>query len=200
VRRSTSRRRPEVSTGERDHVDRGGRGLRVADPDLRDPLDSSFRCADRRTLEPASQFRGALPEWLRRCRASQRRAPVWDSRTGPRTSTTRWPPCAGPRRSGRELHGRAVTDTGLVRLGLPATYRHDSAGRTVRHDVCQAIGQAAYDDAEPGVACRSAATGAAGEELVWFALPRRARPTRVQTRSFDEWFWAASQNVEAPAM
>jgi hypothetical protein len=62
----------------------------------------------------------------------------------------------------------------------------------VQHSICQPIGQAVCDDAELGVACQSAAVGAEREELAWFELPSRPRPTLAATKLFEEWFWAAS--------
>jgi hypothetical protein len=63
-----------------------------------------------------------------------------------------------------------VTVPGLEAVGLPVTYPRHRNGRPVRHVDCQPVGQAAFDDGQPGVACRSAATGASStdEELVVF--------------------------------
>jgi hypothetical protein len=83
----------------------------------------------------------------------------------------------------------AVSDEGLAALGLPTTYPVDAQGGTVPHSDCQPIGQAAYDDHEPGIGCRSAAPGASGEELAWFALPDRTLPPQLGVKIFDEWFW-----------
>jgi hypothetical protein len=66
------------------------------------------------------------------------------------------------------------------------------AGGIVKHSICQPIKQTIYDDDELGVACRSAAVVAAGEELACFELPSRPRPTLATTKLFEEWFWAAS--------
>jgi len=82
----------------------------------------------------------------------------------------------------------ALTDAGLTAAGLPATYPDDEEGRRVPHAVCQPIGQAAWDDNLPGVACRSAAPGTArdDEELAWFD---RGRPLAETARwAFEDWF------------
>lgn len=88
-----------------------------------------------------------------------------------------------------ELYVDAVTEEGLTRLGLPVTYPLDASGTPVAQRECQPLGKAAYDDGELGVACRSAAPGATGEELAWFAVAGRVRPDVVATRSFDDWYW-----------
>jgi len=88
----------------------------------------------------------------------------------------------------------AVTEAGLLALGLPATYPMTSAtqrGTVVPHARCQAIGKTAYGADEPGIACRSAAEAAVGscvgEELALFdrsmGLARRGR-----RRRFSEWY------------
>ena len=63
-----------------------------------------------------------------------------------------------------------VSDDGFQAVGLPVSYPREA----VTHAQCQAIGQAAYDERLPAIACRSAATGAAphDEEL------RRVRSRR----------------------
>src|SRR3954469_9565339 len=63
-----------------------------------------------------------------------------------------------------------ISDEGLQAVGLPASYPLDAEGQAVRQAECQPIGQAAYDEPLPAIACRSAATGAAptDEELAVF--------------------------------
>lgn len=85
-----------------------------------------------------------------------------------------------------------VTNSGLTVVGLPATYPVDAAGNEVPRSTCQPIGQAAYDDGLPGIACRSAATGAGpdDEELAVFDTHRHdvRQTNRV---AFDEWYWGS---------
>lgn len=83
----------------------------------------------------------------------------------------------------------AVTDAGCASLGLPKSYPRTSRGRWIGHERCQPIGQAAWDAGEPGIAARSAASGAPrrGEELAFFTRRRRLRA--VRTLGFDDWFW-----------
>jgi hypothetical protein len=170
------------------HVPRGGPYVRVADPDWSDPLSAeharrrggrwnppgSFgviylndsvalaRAQVRRRLEP----RGMRPEDL-------------DPEAGPILVHTRVP---------NDEYVDAISDEGLGELGLPQTYPVDRRGTTVPHGPCQAIGQAAWDDGEPGIACRSAATTASAEaeELAFFA---RRRLSVQRSERFAEWFW-----------
>jgi hypothetical protein len=85
-----------------------------------------------------------------------------------------------------------ITDAGLQGVGLPATYPVDGAGNEVPWSTCQPIGQPAYDDGLPGIACRSAATGAepGDEELAVF--DSHTRDVRQTGRLlFDDWYWDA---------
>jgi hypothetical protein len=81
----------------------------------------------------------------------------------------------------------AVSDPGLRSLGLPTSYPFDQAGGEVPHAACRPIGQAARDEGEPGIACRSAAARPSpGEELAYFAGKRL---TAVHRQPWTEWFW-----------
>ena len=86
-----------------------------------------------------------------------------------------------------------VTLPGLEAVGLPATYPRHANGRPVRHRDCQPVGQAAFDDRRPGIACRSAATGAssADEELGVFDRDVDASVQMTSRQPFAEWFWGA---------
>ena len=83
----------------------------------------------------------------------------------------------------------AVTDTGLLSLGLPDTYPLDERGEPIAHDICQPIGQRAWDASELGIACRSAARFAPpnGEELAFFARRRHLRVDAVD--AYADWYW-----------
>jgi len=82
-----------------------------------------------------------------------------------------------------------VSDEGLAAVGLPHTYPLADDGRPVQHAQCQPIGQAAYDEPLPAIACRSAAAGATqtDEELAVFD---RAAGIATQTarRPFADWY------------
>jgi RES domain-containing protein len=87
-----------------------------------------------------------------------------------------------------------VTASGLAAVGLPATYPRHPNGRPVRHATCQPIGQAAFDDGRPGIACRSAAADAtpSDEELAVFDRDANASVRMSGRQPFSEWFWATS--------
>jgi hypothetical protein len=86
-----------------------------------------------------------------------------------------------------------VTVPGLEAVGLPPTYPRHRNGRPVRHADCQPIGQAAFDDGRPGIACRSAATGVSptDEELGVFDRDVDASVQMTDRHPFAEWFWGA---------
>lgn len=86
-----------------------------------------------------------------------------------------------------DAYVNAVTDAGLRALGLPASYPLDSRGRVIAHNVCQPIGQLAWDAGERGIACRSATPGApaAGQELAYFG---RERLHVNEAKPFADWF------------
>ena len=82
-----------------------------------------------------------------------------------------------------------VSDDGLQAVGLPVSYPQDADGRPIPHARCRPVGQAAYDEPLPAVACRSAAAGAVrtDEELAVFdrdvgIVARAAR------RPFADWY------------
>ena len=83
-----------------------------------------------------------------------------------------------------------VTDAGLAAVGLPGTYPKDAAGGEVPHTTCQPIGQAAYDDGQDGVACRSAAAGTTrgDEELALFDNAAERLVHMTAGRPFSDWY------------
>lgn len=84
-----------------------------------------------------------------------------------------------------------VTAAGLEEVRLPPTYPRHRNGRPVRYADCQPVGQAAFDDGLPGIACRSAATGAAltDEELGIFDRDVDASVQMTGRHPFAAWFW-----------
>jgi hypothetical protein len=80
-------------------------------------------------------------------------------------------------------HLDCVTDAGLEAVGLPVTYP-----RAVGHAECRPVGAAARDAGRPGVACRSAAAPAAGEELAVFDTAAAA-VVMTGRRAFADWFF-----------
>jgi len=82
-----------------------------------------------------------------------------------------------------------VTEAGCVEAGLPPTYPFDEAGSLVPWLRCQPIGQRAWDAAENGIACRSAAVPGGVEELAYFSRSEAPRLEESSRWSFDQWFW-----------
>jgi RES domain-containing protein len=83
-----------------------------------------------------------------------------------------------------------VTDAGCRAASLPVTYPYDARGRRIGWARTQPIGEAAWDQNERSIACRSAALpkGGDGEELAWFVRGRTDRLAVSARRSFDDWF------------
>jgi hypothetical protein len=86
-----------------------------------------------------------------------------------------------------------VSAAGLESVALPDTYPRHRNGRPVRHVTCRPVGQAAFDDGRPGIACRSAATGASStdEELGVFDRDVGGSVRMSARHSFADWFWGA---------
>jgi RES domain-containing protein len=174
----------------RRHIARSGRYLRVADPQWSDPLDPF----------PAGQRGGRWnpPEsfavlYLSRDHQTARRNVdrlLADQPYGPEDLDPAEAFVLVAIDLAEARYVDVLTDAGCASAGLPTTYPQDTAGATVPHEVCQPIGQGAYDDGEPGIACRSAAPGTArtDEELALFARHRQ-RWRAVQRWAFDDWYW-----------
>jgi RES domain-containing protein len=189
------------------HLRRGGRYLRVADPDWEEPLDGS--CAGDRggRWNPPGSF-----PVVYLCRSvAVARANVFrllaDLPYGPEDLDPEHGPVLVATEAPEERYVDAVTRRGLESLGLPPTYPRTESGRPVSRRRCQAIGLRAWEAGEPGMACRSTAATAPprGEALAWFEptaagrVERRAerggrerRRTRLTVESltpFEDWFW-----------
>lgn len=171
------------------HVTRGATYFRVADPEWADPLDG------RPSMERGARWNaaGSFPvvylnasvEMSRRFVAHKLRGHPYgpedlDPEAGPTLVSTSVPTAA---------YVDVVTDRGCRAAGLPASYPLTPAGDVVPYEMCQPIGRRAWHGGEPGIACRSATTGASliEEELAWFQRRRRLRPTA--TAAFADWFW-----------
>jgi RES domain len=85
-----------------------------------------------------------------------------------------------------------LTGSGIKAVGLPATYPRHANGRPVRHETCRPIGQAAFDDDYPGIACRSAAADVTSRDEELAVFDRAAAAVRMtDRRPFVEWFWGS---------
>ncbi len=169
---------------------RGGRYFRVADPTWADPLDGDFsELRGGRWNAPGFFAVVYLGADLAVARANVRRKLAGlpygpedlEPEEGPVLVTTGVP---------IDDYVDVVTDEGCRAAGLPESYPQDE-GRIVDWKKCQPIGQEAWEQGRPGIACRSAAPGIgrAGEELAWF---QRARSLEAgEIKAFEDWFWPA---------
>ena len=165
-------------------IRRGGRYLRVADPDWDDPLDGWHAAVRGGRWNPPESF----PVVYLCLTVAVARANVYRLLEGQPYGPEDLRPEAGPilvRTSVLEdRYLNVVTDAGCRDAGLPKTYPRDSRRRIVPHRRCQPIGLRAFEAGLPGVAARSA--WIAGEELAYFGK-RRLR--RGAIRLFEQWFW-----------
>lgn len=84
-----------------------------------------------------------------------------------------------------------VTDNGLKAVDLPASYPLDRQRRPVGHDLCQPVGQRAFDAGRSGIACRSAATGARPDDEELALFETHTGTVRATGRlGFGDWFLA----------
>jgi len=176
------------------HVRRGGVAyFRVADAEWEDPLDSAYAQASGGRWNPAGSFgvlyltgsRDVARANVARRREGQPYCPE-DLAAGPVLVELRPP---------RAMYVDARSSRGLESLGLPASYPVFGNGRRVSWSKCQPIGRKAWEEGEPGIACRSAAlrAGAPGEELALF--DRGRHPSAGAVHAFEEWFWGGESAV-----
>jgi len=91
-----------------------------------------------------------------------------------------------------------ISDDGLRAVGLPGSYPLDAGGHPVAHEHCHPVGQAAYDQPLPAIACRSAVTGArrTDEELAVFDRDAGI-VTQTGRRAFADWYFSAPRRRPA---
>lgn len=192
--RSTGQRRRRFR-----HVARGGRYARVADPDWADALDGAEAATRGGRWNPEDSFPVVyLNRDIETARANVRRRFL-----GQPFSIDDLEPARRPllvhADVPRARYVDVVSDRGCLAAGLSTSYPRDAHGAVVPHEDCQPIGQAAWDQDEQGIACRSAAPDAwpPGEELAWF---RRSEELTVADRvPFDLWYWpSAGGSQESP--
>jgi len=174
-------------------IDRDGEYYRVADPAWETPLDGSYSMRFGARWNAAGSFPVTyLNADLGTARANARHF---------LTEELRGQPFAAEDLERAELpvlisldipdrrYVDVVTRDAIVLNGLPATYPADGMGDIVLWDVCQPVGQRAWDDTHPGIACLSAAEHAPsdGEELAWFDR-HEVELQAKQTQSFEEWY------------
>ena len=74
------------------------------------------------------------------------------------------------------------------RLALPPSYPLSGDGEPVGHDVCQQIGQRAYEAAHTGIASRSAATRATSSDEQLALFEGHAALEVKERRPFTAWY------------
>lgn len=160
----------------------------MADPGWKNPLDGRFARDHGGRWNPP----GSFPVVYLNASVEVARANVFQKLEGQPFGPEDLEPEEGPVLVITEVpEGRyvnVVTDTGCRAAGLPTTYPRDG-DRSVGWDRCQPVGQRAWDQGVPGIACRTAVPGMGpeDEELAWFERGLGLR--RLGVRSFEEWFW-----------
>jgi RES domain-containing protein len=170
------------------HIRRGGPHYRVADPDWRRPLEGRY------AKERGGRWNapGSFPIVYLFSTVELARSFALHKHRGLPYSVLDMAPDRFPvlvqTQVPEQAHVDVVTNRGCVAATLPPTYPLDEHGTEVPWDRCRPIGQAAWGQGEPGIACRSASArpGDAGEELAWFQRETRLRSSGRQR--FDEWF------------
>jgi hypothetical protein len=167
---------------------RGGEYLRVADPAWDEPLDGRYaQRSGGRWNAP-----GSFPVVYLNADVATARANVALRFEGRPFSLEDLDPDEAPVLVATEVATAdfvdVLSDEGSTAAGLPATYPLQS-GKTIPYARCQPIGQQAWDEGHPGIACRSAAGAAAAEneELAWFEREEKLAP--ATTTAFESWYW-----------
>jgi hypothetical protein len=169
-------------------VRRGGRYFRIADPAWADSLDPAFSVVRGGRWNPPSTFPVLyLNRDLHTSRANLARK-FAGRPYGPEMLDPAQAPVLLQTVVDETDFVDAVTDNGCIELGLPVTYPLDEKGNEVGWDRCQPIGLAMREAAEPGIACRSAATpDRTGEEFALFRGTGDTAVRVVRRLTFDEW-------------
>ena len=172
------------------HVTRGGRYLRVVDPDWRRPLAPGFAAERGGRWNPP----GSFPVLYLCASREVARANVLQRFADLPYGALDLRPDRRPHLVATEVPSRrvvdVVTDPGCRAAGLPVTYPVDGRGRRIGWRRTQPVGAAAWEQDGSGVACRSAAVvrDPGGEELAWFVRTRDDRLRVARRRAFDAWF------------
>ncbi len=174
-------------------TDRSGVYYRIADPSWEDPLNGSYSMRfGARWNAPGSFPVTYLNADLNTARANARRV-LTEKLSGQPFVAEDLERSELPILIVLDVPDRRYLDVvareAIVRNGLPATYPDDGIGNVVSWDVCQPVGQLAWDGALAGIAYISAAKHAPsdGEELAWFDRHEvELRAKRKQ--SFEDWY------------
>lgn len=178
-------------------LSRGGTYARLAEPAWEDPLDTSYAKAAGGRWNPAGRY-GAL---YLKATVEVARIQVRHKLAGHPYGPEDLDPVEQHDLVWVDVPVRdwldCVTETGLEAVGLPKSYPTGPTGETVPWADCQGVGAQALADGRVGVACRSAATGAAvtDEELAVFETAIQMVTMRERV-SFEQWWWGGA---EAPS-
>lgn len=174
-------------------IDRDGEYYRVADPAWGDPLDGSYSMRLGGRWNAAGSFPVTyLNADLGTARANARHF-LTEKLSGQPFAAEDFERSELPVLISLDLPRRGyldvVTREGIVRNGLPITYPADGMGNVVPWDLCQPVGQDAWNEELPGIACRSAAAHAPsdGEDLAWFDR-HDVELQAKQAQPFEEWY------------
>lgn len=170
------------------HVERGGRYLRVADPAWSDPLDGGYSQVVGGRWNPAHSFPVVYlcaDEHVARANVDRLYEALpygpedMDPDSGPDLVATDVPTAD---------YIDVLTAEGCEQVGLPTTYPLSADGDLVPWTRCQPIGESAWEAGELGIACPSAASRATrgGEELTHF--DRGAALSVIERRRFGDWY------------
>lgn len=171
---------------------RGGTYLSVADPSWANPLDGSLSAGAGGRWNPP----GSFPVVYLFSHVDVARSFVIAKHQGFPYSVTDLRPDRQPDLVQTSVRDESfvdvLTDSGCAAAGLPKTYPRDHAKRAIGWDRCRPAGEAAWNQGESGVACRSATARRtdSGEELAWFQRRRRLKKGGVQP--FEDWFPSAA--------
>lgn len=172
------------------HVRRGGRYLRAADPNWTDPLSPGHARRRGGRWNPPGSFGVVCLNASVALARTQVRHKLEARGVRPEDLVPSQGPVLVHTHVPEDYYLDAISDAGLVEVGLPTTYPLDESGEPISHDRCQPIGRRAWDSGEPGIACRSAAqvggVSSSGEEFAFFAR-RRLRIDAVE--AYGDWYW-----------
>jgi len=172
------------------HVTRGGPYVRVADPAWLRPLDPRFAQARGGRWNPPRSF----PVVYLCATRDIARAVVLRRFEGLPYGLVDLLPSRAPVLIATDVsEGRLVDvvgDAGCRAAGLPASYPLDRRGRTITWARTQPVGEAAWEQGERAIACRSSVITRMerGEELAWFVRASADRLRVTRRSAFRDWF------------
>jgi hypothetical protein len=172
------------------HVTRGGAYVRVADPAWLRPLDPRFAQERGGRWNPP----GSFPVVYLCATRDVARAVVLRRFEGLPYGVIDLLPSRAPVLIETDVPEDrlvdVIDDAGCRAAALPTTYPLDGRGRPIPWTRTQPVGEAAWEQGERGIACRTAAMPRRerGEELAWFVRGSADRLRATRRRAFEDWF------------